>query len=681
MHVRETPLKKVLEGSDRYWIPLYQRPYQWSQSNYKQLWDDITELARHRKLNSGATHFTGSLVLAVSSAAPGESTFLVVDGQQRLTTLSALLVALRDSWRSKGDSRAESFIHETYLTDRFAEGDARLKLLPTQADRPAFRAIVDGLRSEDPDSLVDDAHRYFVARLAELDSDLSVAAIQETILDGLVFVTITTDHDDNVFRIFESLNNRGLELTQGDLIRNLVFMKLGADGEAVYNSTWLALQRGVSAKDLEELFWIDLAWSDFTARQADTYEDHKRRIDRMTRSEVVDFVERAEIMARSMRVLRDPQREPDARVRELLEHFKLWDSSVTDPLILRILHLRQIAQIDSEQVASSLLVLESYLVRRFIVGLTGSGLNRILGQASSELDPTDNVSTWLRQYLSSGKRRFATDEQVAKAIRERPAYASGKAHHRRAVLAWLLELHPSRERAVLDGLTIEHVLPQTMTDEWRHDFSKSIEGELDVEVAYEEVLHTLGNLTLTGYNPELSNRPFREKRELLHASSVPDNQDIAALESWGDPEIKARAAVLAERVARHWPGPVGGVNDETGGTDWTIAERTISSIPLGHWAAYSDVALIAETHPIALGQRLARHFVPGGWRVLKWNGRVGSNFQWTADSPHFGSDPIAVLEDEGLHFDARGVADPAKRLGVTRLLTLAGLDATESDEE
>lgn len=680
MDVQESPLRRVLDGKTRYLIPLYQRPYSWKHASHKQLWDDIVDLARRRQSTPGVTHFTGSLVLSAASATPGMTSF-VVDGQQRLTTLSVLLVSLRDYWGGKGDVEKRTELHEDYLTNRFASEDARWKLLPTQADRATYLTIVAGKPVDDPDSLLDDAHRFFARQIALLGpDDPDVAAVQDAVLDGLAFVTITTHDSDNVYRIFESLNNTGVPLTQADLVRNLVFMQLGEDSDHVYESAWLPLQKGLSSRDLEILFWFDLVWRDSEVRQSDTYNEQKKRIVVMERTDLIAFVHQMERVARSLRLMRSPERETSPSVRVALEHFVEWDSSVTDPLVLRLLDRRADGSATDDQIARALGILESYLVRRFLIGATAAGLNRILAQAAAELPVDEDPATALHRFLSTGKKRYVSDEEIRKAVLSTPVYKSGKAHQRRAILGWIDALHPSKEHAKLDGMSIEHILPQTLTPQWTDEFGKSLTDEEDFDTEYEALLHTLGNLTFTNYNPELSNRPFAEKRALLAKSSVPANRDIAAHETWGAPEIRNRGSQLAELIIGNWAAPIAGLSEPESTVDWALMKLIVESIPPGYWTAYADLGLILGAHPISVGQHLASDQMDGAWRVIKGSGQVAKDFHWAPGSPHYGADPITVLTSEGLSFNSNGRADPLRRLRVTRLLALAGLDA-EPDED
>jgi uncharacterized protein with ParB-like and HNH nuclease domain len=244
MHAKETQLKELLVGEKQFHVPLFQRRYTWGLEQHTQLWRDImtqyealaAAQLEGRVAHFNGTHFIGSFVLApTNTGASHVARFLVVDGQQRLTTLTLALCALRDAWGEidhEGAQRSVEEINELYLINKFRSGAERFKLLPTQNDRPAYFALIDGVSTGSAEgSLLDEAYRFFLAKISETMAAEEEDAIEldrlKTVLVGqLSVVDITADPDDNVHRIFESLNATGVELDQGDLLRNYIFMLL-----------------------------------------------------------------------------------------------------------------------------------------------------------------------------------------------------------------------------------------------------------------------------------------------------------------------------------------------------------------------------------------------------------------------------------------------------------------------
>lgn len=264
MRAHEVDVMTLIQGTKQFLVPLYQRPYSWGDDQLGQLWTDIlAEADRVRDSEAGSGHFVGSVVLAPSphahSAGSNLSQWLVVDGQQRLTTLMVLLAAIRDHVQDD-DPETAGRIDVEYLINQFQQGDARLRLLPTQADRDPFRACILRLPGADVAGGIGDAYRRFRANLVAFDDPEDpndVARVEQVVRQRLRLVEITAELGDNVHRIFQSLNNTGLKLSQADLLRNHLFMLLPTRAEQVYEDVWLPMQRALKA-DLELLIWLDM---------------------------------------------------------------------------------------------------------------------------------------------------------------------------------------------------------------------------------------------------------------------------------------------------------------------------------------------------------------------------------------------------------------------------------------
>ncbi|MEU9125502.1 DUF262 domain-containing protein [Streptomyces sp. NPDC048506] len=272
--------------AQQFQIPLYQRTYSWSERQLAQLWNDILEQAELVESDAAvSTHFLGSVVLAPSPQ--NEATFprwLVVDGQQRLTTLSLALVAIRDHIAECQPDEAER-IDEEYLINKRKKGADYFRLLPTQADRPQYAAHIHCVHSEQASGdRVAAAYRFFRRKLVEADDPASpqdALHIEQAITSRLTLVSVTAERGDNVHRIFESLNNTGLKLSQADLLRNYLFMRLPTRGEHVYETLWLPLQASLSNDELEQLMWLQLVLDgDDRVRRQDLYAAQQQRFER-----------------------------------------------------------------------------------------------------------------------------------------------------------------------------------------------------------------------------------------------------------------------------------------------------------------------------------------------------------------------------------------------------------------
>jgi alkylated DNA nucleotide flippase Atl1 len=545
-------------------------------------------------------------------------------------------------------------------------------VLPTQTDRAGYMACLDATPHAGGSDPVGVAYRYFAARLAahdDPDDPFDIQRIEDAVISGLALVSVTAQRGDNAHRIFESLNNTGLRLTQGDLLRNYLFMRLPARGDAVYHSLWLPLQRQLSSDELEMLFWLDLVQRDARIKQSDVYVEQQKRLDRLhTEAEIEQEVARFCRLGGLFKVILNPDLEPDPAVRMRLRRLNEWGTTTVYPLLLHLFDRRDQETATSEQVASAMHYVESFFVRRLLIGRATANINRILLSVVTEMRPDVAVDEAVRSFLSTGRKYYAADSDVRTGVRSVPYYLNGRPHQRNLVLRWLEESYGSKEPVAPDTLTIEHVLPQTLTPAWKQTMRQAGDAGDDIIETHEALVHTLGNLTLTGYNSKLSNKSFAVKREQLAASGILMNQEIANHEHWGRPQVLARADALAERVASLWPGPVAGA----GRLDvaWTVMNQALAELPAGSWTSYGDIAALIGTHPVPVGMRLATHPAPNAHRVLQADGAISPGFRWP--DPDRTDDPRDLLRAEGVHLDERGRADPSQRIRPEELAQLAG---------
>ncbi|GAA5042062.1 GmrSD restriction endonuclease domain-containing protein [Nocardia callitridis] len=682
---QETSLQKILEGTSQYLVPLYQRPYQWGSDNLEELWRDVTQLAEDRAEDVETTHFIGSVVLApVHGSVAGSITrYLVVDGQQRLTTLTLLLAAIRDHLHEIDNAtRDTDRIHNQLLTNQYEDDPHRLKLLPTQADREAYAAVIDGLPTAGGDDNIGAAYRFFRARLAEpVDPELGYGAVQvaQAVTSGLSVVSISTHPGDNVHRIFQSLNNTGLKLTQGDLLRNYLFMRMPTRSEVVYRTLWRPLQDALENNDrLETLFWLDLLQTTAKVKQTQTFAGQQNRLDRFAHEdEIVAEIERIAALGQLYRLMLRPDEETDPAVRERLTRLAEWGSTAPAPLVLHLLVVRDRGDATSGQVARALLYIESLLVRRFLVGRATQGLNRLFPAAVQELDTSLPVDEALHRYLSAGRKHYASNEKLTEAILVSPLYTTGRATQRKTMLTWIEQLFNSKEQVVPTTLTVEHVMPQTLSSQWRSELG-AIYGPDRVDELHDGQVHTLGNLTLTGYNENLGNLNFDRKRNMLRASSIRMNQAIATHSEWGPKQIEQRGRELAQLIIRAWPGPDAGITVNIDDNPlWESMDRLLTLLPAGHWTTYGDLAKVLGTAAQPLGNRLATVPAPNAHRVLTSQGEVSPSFRWI--EPDRTDNPKQILEQEGLRFSTGGRAAPSLRISLKHLQELR--QAAEYDPE
>lgn len=692
MQAKETVFADLMQGrTQQFQVPLYQRTYSWSEKQLAQLWNDILEQVE--LLDSGAsasTHFLGSVVLAPSPQ--NEATFprwLVVDGQQRLTTLSLALVAIRDHIADGQPDEAER-IDEEYLINKRKRGDEYFRLLPTQADRPQFAAHLRSVPAEQTaGDRVASAYRFFRRKLVEAEDTASargVLRIEQALTSRLTLVVVSAERGDNVHRIFESLNNTGLKLSQADLLRNYLFMRLPTRGERVYETYWLPLQASLTNDELEQLMWLQLVLDgDDRVRRQDLYAAQQKHFENgeagaaRTEEEIEDYIKELHRRSTHFRKVIHPAEESDPAVRGHLRRLHDWQAVVTYPALMLLLDRRACGELDDGETARALSYVESFLVRRTVCRVATNNLNRIFQAVPAQLPRDVPVADGLRQLFSAENRQWPGDEELREKIRSAPFYQYGRPNQRRLVLQRLEESYEHPEPVDFDAaqLTIEHVMPQSPGDEWMQMLKAgTAEGESPEEL-HSRLQHTLGNLTLTGVNAELSNHPFARKQGLLHGSHLEMNRRIAATESWGRAEILARADDLADRAVRLWPAPLHGVGRAERSRDWSLAHQVLAALPHGTWTSYGDLAAYAGSGAQAVGNHLAKtDGVVNAYRVLTADGKVADGFRWTGQDH---GDVRTRLHADGIRFTAMGAADPAQRL-TSGDLALLVVDVEEEDE-
>lgn len=683
MKASEVTFLDLVQGEKQFQVPLYQRTYGWGRPQLDQLWSDLLDQAEASTASSQPpAHFVGSVVLAPSPLlqAGGVQRWLVVDGQQRLTTVMLALAALRDHVKPS-DPLAADRIERQYLVNEFRDGGDKLRLLPTQSDRAAYRAIVTGDGGIVPPGSVADAHQWFRAAFAGLDDDqdhpASPAAVEQVIRSGLSIVLVTADAGDNVYRIFESLNNTGLRLRQADLLRNYLFMRLLRRGEDVYQDVWLPMQDQLSLDDLELLVWLDLVIrGDQQVKQGETYRVQQQRLEKIPTGDEAAVEEEVRALARRARHLQrivDPSVESDPGVRDRLRSLRDWGAQTSYPLVMHLLDLRERGKATSGQVAEVLALIEGFLVRRMVCQVPTNNLNRLFIAAPAQVPAGEPVVEAVRRYLSGERRYWPTDARVRESARTRPFYWTGRGPQRTFVLRRLEESHGASEPVDFERakFSIEHVLPQTPTPEWLDLLASDVEEGQSPQELHSSLVHTIGNLTLTAENSTLSNHPLERKQGIYDRSALRMNREIAEAPAWGRQQILDRSDELADRIVDLWPGPSGDQHDTGEGRDWSLLHRACAALPPGAWTTYGDLAELIGSHPVPVGSHLSQHPVANAWRVLTADGTVSPQFRWL--EPDRQDDPREILQAEGVSFDGRR-ADPEQRWDAQRLAVVVGMD-------
>lgn len=555
MKAKDTSLLTFMRNATQSIIPIYQRTYSWQVAQCQQLWADVLRAGASAE---GHIHFIGSIVYIerdqsqVSNASP----LMVIDGQQRLTTVTILLEALA---RHVGDTEpVEGFsarkIRGYYLLNDLESEDRRYKLLLTQTDRESLIALLSQAPTpREPSVRVQENFAWFSQALAGIGD---VAEVCRGLSKLMIVDVALTRGQDNPQLIFESLNSTGKELSQADLIRNYVLMGLEQDLQTrLYQQYWRPMEQEFTQVAYNDHFddfmrhYLTVRTGDIP-RQGEVYVAFKDWSGKPAAGDTEALLKDLRAFAHHYCViaLGAPA---DKDLMRALHDLRELRVDVSYPFLLELFHDHSEDRLSLEELIAAIRLVETYVFRRVVCMIPTNSLNKTFARFTASVNKEKYLESIQAQFLLlPSYRRFPGDAEFEREIQRRDLY------HMRSKSYWLrrLENHGRKEPFQIESLTIEHVLPQNenLSPAWRTMLGAEWQR---VQSTY---LHTLGNLTLTGYNPELSDRPFLEKRDMeggFKDSPIRMNQELGKLEAWNEEAIQARAAKLAAKAVQVWPAP------------------------------------------------------------------------------------------------------------------------------
>lgn len=566
MKATEAKLLDFLKKSPQFVIPIYQRTYSWTEKECRQLWDDIVRCGSSDKI---AVHFVGSIVYVESglSQVTHQAPLLVIDGQQRLTSVSLLLAALA---KAVGESEpfdgfSQRKIKNYFLVNPEETGERHFKLQLSQTDKASLNAIVDsGEHPQQPSLRVKGNFDLFEYWIKAEKVDLAVLCKG---LAKLVVVDIALTRDqDNPQLIFESMNSTGKELSQADLIRNFILMGLEPGlqtklyeqfwrrmeldfGQEAYGTHFDGFMRHYLTVLSGEIPNIGEVYDAFKAHSRNTrtdFDDDKSHIESLVR-EIRDYARHFCAIALGA--------ETDTDLKLAFQDLRELKVDVAYPFLLELYSDYKAKLLSSAELLASVRLVEAYVFRRAICAIPTNSMNKTFATFGKALKKDRYFESVQAQFLVlPSYRRFPSDEEFHRDLHTRDLY------NFRSRSYWLrrLENYARKERVELGEYTIEHILPQNenLSQKWREalgDEWKRIQ---------QTWLHTLGNLTLTAYNSDFSDRTFIEKRDMpdapekgLKQSPLKLNQGLGALATWDEAAIKTRADKLADGAVNVWTAP------------------------------------------------------------------------------------------------------------------------------
>ena len=545
-------------ASKRFIIPVYQRNYDWKMEHCKQLYDDLVKVVRQNR----KSHFFGSIVSVQSETGTMEE-FLVIDGQQRLTTISLLLLAiyhlLCSGKLTSQDHQLTDKILKKYLIDEYEPEEKRIKLKPIKNDQKAFGILFEKDEERIPDSNLTINYQYFYDRIQR--GELSVDELFDAIC-RLEIINISLNHEDNPQLIFESLNSTGLDLSEGDKIRNYILMGLPNDLQTkFYEKYWNRIEN-YTDYDVSSFVRDYLSIKQqSTPNMNSVYPAFKKFVEDAEQADIEPLLkDLLEYAKRYTILLRGGH--SDERLNGCIYRLNRLSTSVTRPFLLEALRLRENGILSADELVEIFQFTESYLFRRTICDLPTNALNKIFLLLHREIIRMDgseeNYAEKFKYVLLSKKERarYPSDDEFAESMSTRNIY--GMNPKNKLYLFERLENAGTGETKDVWGhldrgeYSIEHIMPQHLTAAW-----VAALGE-EHESIHANWLHRLANLTLTAYNSRYSNSPFADKRDMAHGfkdSGLRVNQWIGQKEKWGLSELEERDQLLRNRVIGIWPYP------------------------------------------------------------------------------------------------------------------------------
>lgn len=615
MQTRQTDLARLLMGTKVFVVPQFQRHYKWKQEQWVELYEDVFEqydahLASDRDVQPSDGHFLGSVVL---HPAPGPAStvakYWVIDGQQRLTTLIALIAAIRDVRHSVDPDWNPASYDDLYLVNPYHPND-RFKLVPGDNDRVDFDSTIYG---GEPKGNIGNAYKWFKSALIRRNriDPIDFVVLDSALLLRVILVELNTSVDDNINQIFHTINHAGMKLTAIDLIRNHAFMQFERETSAeIHERLWRPMERKLgSEKVMSRYFWAQLVRKNPKATQRDLYSPYyqllaneKRSGERADMSAIVsDQLETWLTEVEIFRGIEDPWsragRDWTPRLIKALRDLATWGSQTYTPIALELLSRFNGGRVAAAEVSSALEHVLSFLVRRGLAGTPTNNLNRILSALPSSLSDSLAVDEQVREALGSSSRYWPTDRELADRALSTPLYLTLQPNQVKFILSELERVLNPNENVDPEFLTIEHILPQRPTAQWLEMLSAR---GFDKDVATSRT-HVLGNLTLSGINSELARRTPTEKGALLAASNLALNRQLGEITTWTPVEIDARTQHLIESATLLWRRPALATSDIQ--PELAVLpeafdlDSVLGALPGDARAAVADIAALTGSSP------------------------------------------------------------------------------------
>ncbi len=545
MKAMDRRLRDILYSGDQYVVPAFQRYYKWEKENWNNLWEDIDALYGEE---TGKSHFMGSLVCMSSDHVPS---YLLIDGQQRMVTLTLVLSAIRDVARGNNDNKLAEEIQEQFLTQNHRAEGERYRVFVRLRDRDIYNTIMDGKIDSlnDFGSRLFSAYDYFKIKIRserEDGSHYDLRSLFSTISDRLGFVLIRLEGDPP-FKIFKSLNSTGAPLQESDLIRNFVFTRVGLnEADEFDRRNWTPIENifvkngAVDNKQLSD-FIRDFLISQGSYVKVDEIADSFERAFPPDQLEPARLARNLHDSAVHYSMIIGTRMHEDRRIDEALHDLRNLDAGTSYPLVLRLLRMHSKNEVTGEELVTTLDYLRGFILRRYICDYGSRAYGKWFSAAIRELS---GGQKGLLDYLE--EKGWPDDAEFSDTLLVFDLYQSNYGH---AILGGIERYLGGRETIDPKKTTVEHVMPQSLTEEWRAMLG------VNFEIVHKTWKDTIGNLTLAGYNGDLGSRPFEEKKKVYSQSNFKMNSYFVDKSVWTGAGIEARGREMAEMAAKIFPRP------------------------------------------------------------------------------------------------------------------------------
>jgi len=565
MKANEINLNRFLSQTDtQFVIPVYQRNYDWTVTQCKQLYIDILEAGNNKDLSA---HFIGSIVYVHDDvyAASGIRELTIIDGQQRLTTMTLIYLALYRLAIEMEDKALENRINETYLINKFAQEEGKLKLRPTDNNDGALKYLLRSDNNEEFNkySRLIENFNFFKTRITKENYDVVLNGINK-----LMFVEISLDRTkDDPQKIFESLNSTGLELSQADLIRNYILMGLNRKYQnKIYSNYWEIIEKSAKDNTANESRVSDFIRDYLTLENSKipnknkVYQEFKEKYPITNVADLENNLKPIKRFVKHYSKLINPEIEKDKDIRLQLQNINNLEINVAYPFILKVYDDYISEKINKETFIEVLELIQSFTWRRFIIGLPTNALNKIFMRLYEDVEQENYLQSIQKSLLKKkGTQRFPRDIEVINSLKEKDVY--GIKSKNRVYFLERLENYQNNEFVTINGnsdITIEHIFPQNPDPKWKIEL-----GEKEYNLIKEMHLNTISNLTLSGNNGKLGNKTFLEKKNMnidgkeqgYKYSRLWLNRFLSEIDNWNIENIEKRFEIIKNRFLEIWKFP------------------------------------------------------------------------------------------------------------------------------